>query len=86
MITASLTDLECCTAGSENLPSGVLRPFAARPGIAIKDEISLHVMRLLTLHPNLVKFHFERLAEMDVDTKKCLLEDIYEALGIKLAQ
>lgn len=52
-------------------------------GIIIDSDLDLHLARLLALHPELeVRFHKNALAALDETTKRILLNDINEVLGI----
>lgn len=47
-----------------------------------KSELDRKISRLMSLHPELVKFRNNSLDGLDEPTKKALLEDMYDALGI----
>jgi hypothetical protein len=48
----------------------------------IKSELDRTIVRLITLHPNLVSFRNNNLSGLDEPTKATLLEDMYEVLGV----
>ena len=76
-----------CTTGSASPDASSLIPFKPKDGNAVdrKDTLGLHVMRLLTLHRDAIKFRLE-ISKMDVVTKQTLVADIYSALGIQAPQ
>ena len=46
------------------------------------SELDRKIVRLMTLHPELVKFRNNSLKGLDEPTKRALLEDMYDVLGI----
>ncbi len=46
------------------------------------SELDRKISRLRLLHPELVKFRSNNLSELDEPTKKALLEDMYDILGV----
>jgi hypothetical protein len=50
--------------------------------IEIRSELDRTIVRLMTLHPNLVSFRNNNLSGLDEPTKATLLEDMYEVLGV----
>lgn len=78
-------DFEYCAAAGK-APAEMLRPFNLRHDTAGKSQLEVHVIRLLSLHPELVKFRMEDFANMDEATQRALLEDIYQALDISFTK
>ena len=69
-----------CGLHSEYLRSGT----SALQDLKVTTDIDRHVVRILTLHPDLkVAFRCQDLASLDDSTKRDLLCDINDLLGIK---
>ena len=50
----------------------------------VKSDLDLHIVRLLALHPNLkVRFRNQDIASLNDATKRTLLDDMNQVLGIK---
>jgi len=56
----------------------ILEPNGSEP----TNELDRKISRLVALHPELVKFRNNSLAGLDELTKKALLEDMYDVLGV----
>ena len=71
--------------GSSVLHSTYLRlETCVLQDIKVTTDIDRHLVRLLTLHPELqVSFRCEDLGSLDECTKRALLYDINDLLGIK---
>jgi len=49
-----------------------------------KSDLDMHLVRMLTLHPNVkVRFRSQDLSKLDDATKQSLIQDINDVLGIK---
>ena len=46
------------------------------------DELDRKISRLMKLHPKLVRFRHNSLDGLDEPTKRALLEDMYDVLGV----
>jgi hypothetical protein len=52
--------------------------------LTVHSDLDLHIVRLLALHPSLkVRFRNHDIASLDEGTKKLLLDDMNEVLGIR---
>lgn len=52
--------------------------------VAVKSDLDLHIVRLLALHPALkVRFRNHDLAAPDDTTKRTLLNDMNQVLGVR---
>lgn len=52
--------------------------------VAVKSDLDLHIVRLLALHPALkVRFRNHDLAALDDATKRTLLDDMNQVLGVR---
>lgn len=52
--------------------------------VAVESDLDLHIVRLLALHPQLkLRFRNQDLASIDEGTKRALLADMNEVLGIR---
>jgi hypothetical protein len=52
--------------------------------VVAKSELDLHIIRLLSLHPALkVRFRNHDIASLDDATKRLLLKDMHEVLGLE---
>jgi hypothetical protein len=72
--------------GGCDIPARLLRPTPAL-GVVPDDDLGKHIVRLLTLHPNLaLEFRSEDLRGMDDVTKHLLIEDLEAVLGIEPLQ
>ncbi len=56
----------------------ILEPNGSEP----TNELDRKISRLMALHPELVKFRNNTLAGLDEPTKRALLEDMYDVLGV----
>lgn len=72
-------------AGGRQLTPDQLRADLDTVGdLVAKSDLDLHLVRLLTLHPNVkLRFQSPNLSKLDDATKRSLIEDINDALGIK---
>ena len=53
--------------------------------LKVESELDLHLVRLLKLHPDIkVGFRNQDLATLDDATKRALMNDLNDLLGIKL--
>ena len=84
MMTFDHDDFVPVTGGSD-LHSNYLRSgTCALQDLKVTTDIDRHLVRLLTLHPDLqVAFRCHELASLDDSTKRDLLCDINDLLGIK---
>jgi len=84
MMTFDNDDFVPVTGGSD-LHSNYLRSgTCALQDLKVTTDIDRHLVRLLTLHPDLqVAFRCHDLASLDDSTKRDLLCDINDLLGIK---
>ncbi len=52
--------------------------------VVVKSDLDLHIVRLLALHPELkVRFRNQDLASLDDATKRVLLSDMNQVLGLR---
>lgn len=51
-------------------------------GAELASELDRKISRLMILHPELVRFRHNSLDGLDEPTKRALLEDMYDVLGI----
>lgn len=52
--------------------------------IVATSDLDLHIVRLLSLHPDLkVRFRNHDIASLDDDTKQALLADMNDVLGVR---
>ncbi len=56
----------------------ILEPNGSEP----TSELDRKLSRLMALHPELVRFRHNSLDGLDEPTKKALLEDMYDVLGV----
>lgn len=56
----------------------VIEPNGSKP----KSETDRKISRLMALHPELVRFRHNNLSGLDEPTKRALLEDMYDVLGV----
>ena len=84
MMTFEIDDFVPVTCGSD-LRSNYLRSgTCALQDLKVTTDIDRHLVRLLTLHPDLqVAFRCQDLGSLDDSTKRDLLCDISDLLGIK---
>lgn len=69
--------------GGRSLSKKYIREDVSEPkGFAPISEIDRKISRLMALHPELVKFRNNSLDGLDEPTKKALLEDMYNVLGV----
>ncbi len=69
--------------GGRKLPKKYTREGVIEPNnLELKSETDRKISRLMLLHPELVKFRNNSLAGLDELTKKALLEDMYDVLGV----
>lgn len=70
--------------GGANLAKYVRDDVARVRDLKVDSDLDRHIVRLLTLHPQLqVRFRNHDLARLDDATKQALLQDINDLLGIK---
>ena len=72
-------------AGGGALPPDMAHPKrGVKTDFIVSSELDKQLARLLLLHPDLqVKFRSNNIASLDEDTKRQLLEDMREILGIR---
>ncbi len=69
--------------GGSRLSSKHIKEDVTEPkDFASTSEIDRKISRLMALHPELVKFRNNSLEGLDEPTKKALLEDMYDVLGV----
>lgn len=69
--------------GGRRLSKKHIREEVVEPnGDEPTSETHRKISRLLALHPELVRFRNNNVSGLDEPTKKALLEDMYEVLGI----
>lgn len=56
----------------------IIEPNGADPA----SELDRKISRLMILHPKLVRFRHNSLDGLDEPTKRALLEDMYDVLGV----
>lgn len=77
-------DFAPVTGGNDLHRSYVRGDTCALQDLIVTSDIDRHLVRLLTLHPDVqVAFRCQDLASLDDDTKQDLLKDINQLLGIK---
>lgn len=62
----------------KNIREDVTEPNGSKP----KSETDRKISRLMALHPELVRFRHNNLSGLDEATKRALLEDMYDVLGV----
>jgi hypothetical protein len=81
--TSKTTDYSPVTGGAD-LAKYVRDDVATVPDLKVDSDLDRHIVRLLTLHPQLqVRFRSHDLARLDDATKQALLQDMNDLLGIK---
>ncbi len=81
---ANIKDFVPVTGGSDLHRSYLRSGTCALQDLKATTDIDRHLVRLLTLHPDLqVAFRCQDLATLDDSTKRELLHDINDLLGIK---
>ena len=70
--------------GGGELPEHKIRKDLVPPtGLVARSPLDKSIIRLLTLHPQLeIKFRNNSLSGLDNETKKALLKDMRDCLGI----
>ncbi len=69
--------------GGGKLSKKFIREDVIEPnGSELTSETDRKISRLIALHPELVRFRNNSLAGLDEPTKKALLEDMYDLLGV----
>ncbi len=77
-------DFAPVTGGSDLHPAYLRRDTCALQDVKVSSDIDRHLVRLLTLHPDVqVAFRCHDLASLDDSTKQDLVNDINQLLGIK---
>lgn len=77
-------DFAPVTGGADLHRSYLSGYTCALQDLQVTSDIDRHLVRLLTLHPDLqVKFRCQDLASLDDSTKQDLLRDLNQLLGIK---
>ena len=62
----------------------VRQGLSALRDVQANSDIDRHILRLLHLHPSLkVKFRNQDLGKLDDDTKRTLIQDMNDVLGIR---
>lgn len=71
-------------AGQMRKPKNLRSDLDDLSDVIVKSDLDLHIVRLLALHPALkLRFRNHDLASIDDDTKRALLDDMNEVLGIR---
>lgn len=66
------------------LPEELQLPFNNYDAVPYDDELGCDLVRMLNLHPNVVRVRSDaHLAALSPDTKRLLLSDIRRALGVR---
>jgi len=69
--------------GGGKLSKNFIREDVTEPsGLEPTSETDRKISRLMALHPELVRFRNNSLVGLDEPTKKALLEDMYDVLGV----
>ncbi|HVX09581.1 MAG TPA: hypothetical protein VHC22_00130 [Pirellulales bacterium] len=69
------------------LPDELQLPFENYDSVSYDDELGVHLVRMLNLHPELVRFRqMKDLAKLSTETKQLLLNDMNRALGLRPLQ
>lgn len=77
-------DFAPVTGGNDLHRSYVRGDTCTLQDLTVKSDVDRHLVRLLTLHPDVqVVFGCQDLATLDDSTKQDLLQDINHLLGIK---
>ena len=72
------------TGGVDLADDDLRGDMEALDNLEVESELDLHIVRLLTLHPNLnVGFRNQDLTRVDDETKKAFIQDMNDLLGIK---
>lgn len=72
------------SVGRMGTPKNLRKDLDDLSDVVVKSDLDLHIVRLLALHPALkVRFRNHDLASIDEDTKRALLSDMNEVLGIR---
>lgn len=71
--------------GGDDLASRYVRQdLDALRDVKMDSDIDRHILRLLHLHPSLkVKFRNQDLSKLDDSTKRTLIQDMNDVLGIR---
>ena len=77
-----VVDAKCCVAGSQSVSRDALHDTRL-PEPMPKDALSRHLLQLMMLHSDRVRFRLVDLSKMDEPTKLALLKDMYNALDIE---
>ena len=77
------TDIFDAVIGGRKLSKKHIREEIIEPNnFEMKSETDRKFSRLMTLHPELVRFRNNSLSGLDEPTKRALLEDMYDVLGV----
>jgi hypothetical protein len=69
--------------GGRKLSKKYIREDVVEPnGSEPTSELDRKISRLMVLHPELVRFRHNNLNGLDELTKRALLEDMYDVLGV----
>lgn len=69
--------------GGRRLSKKYIREDVSEPkGSDPISELDRKISRLMALHPELVRFRHNSLDGLDEPTKRALLEDMYDVLGV----
>lgn len=83
-MSISNDDFVPVAGGHQLIPDQLRADLDAVVDLVSKSDLDLHLVRLLTLHPNVkVRFQNPDLSKLDDATKRSLIEDINDVLGIK---
>jgi hypothetical protein len=80
----TIEDLDGIVSGGRLPEEYIRKDLIAPEDLNIESELDLHIAELSALHPNLVQFRKRDLKNLDEATKRALLEDMCEALGINV--
>ncbi|HUT14468.1 MAG TPA: hypothetical protein VMY42_28540 [Thermoguttaceae bacterium] len=80
-----LNDDFCPVTGGVDLPKSRFRDDMDQlRDVTIGSDLDRHIVQLLALHPKLrVRFRKQDLAALDTPTKKALLADMNDLLGVR---
>ena len=72
------------SVGQMRTPKDLRKDLDDLSDVAVESDLDLHIVRLLALHPELkLRFRNQDLASIDEGTKRALLADMNEVLGIR---
>lgn len=72
------------SVGSKPSPKNVRHNLDDLSTVAVESDLDLHIVRLLALHPALkIRFRNHDLTALNVATKRALLNDMNDVLGVR---